>query len=264
MENKAISFRFLAAFSYFVMVITNIFTNIIPLNGKTTGQISDMYPTLIAPAGYTFAIWGVIYVLLFAFIIFQLQRFDTNNGKLDPSIMRQIRILYITSSFANAVWIFAWHYEFIAFSLMLMIVILFCLIIINKILSEEVLNKKESLLLSLPFGVYYGWITIATVANTATLLVSISWRGFGITEEQWTVLILIITYLIATYRTHQNHNIGYCLTIIWALIGIGVKNYSSYLLGGQNRSIVITTVIGVILMTLLTIYSICIKKKKLI
>ena len=205
-------------------LFVNFLANALPINGKTTAELSDSYPNLFVPAGYVFAIWGVIYVLLSIFVVFQALPKNRNE-----EFHNQISGLFIISSLANSLWIFLWHYEQVLFSLITMLVLLVSLILIywrlEVGLNPVPLNVKLSV--HTPFSVYLGWITVATVANVTALLVSINWDGFGISETIWTLIVLSVATIIAIIIILQRKDIAYTLVPIWAFIGILIKQIES-------------------------------------
>ena len=136
MSNIDIYKKGLSVVSFLVMTAVNILAKLIPINGMTTGEISAKYPSLITPASYTFLIWIVIYVLLFFYIVYQLD-FTKKERTLPPKVFNIIRMLFILSCLCNTAWIFAWHYKYIALSLVLIISILICLSIINKYIAKR-------------------------------------------------------------------------------------------------------------------------------
>ena len=162
-------------------VIVNGLANALPLNNKTTGELSDQYPNLFVPAGLTFSIWGVIYVLLAIFVIYGLIvaiKKDTQKS----SFIDNIGILFFISCLANIGWIFAWHYEILPLSLFLMLLLLGSLITIYLRLR---IGKSDAIAIEkyfthLPVSVYLGWITVATIANITALLVNMNWNTFGL------------------------------------------------------------------------------------
>ncbi len=201
-------------------LFVNFLANTLPLNGKTTAELSDSYPNLFVPAGYVFAIWGVIYLLLTIFIAYQVLP-----KQRDDVFHEQISFLFIISSLANSAWIFLWHYEQVLLSVIVMLVLLMSLILIYWRL-EIGLNPiplKTKIALQIPFSVYLGWITIATVANVTAYLVSINWDGLGINETIWTIIILSVATIIAIIIILQRNDVAYTLVPIWAFIGIFFK-----------------------------------------
>lgn len=237
-EKKYTPVRVFAAITFFIMIAVNALANILPINDQTTGGVSESYPNLFAPAGYTFSIWGVIYILLFAYTIYQFGIFRGRSNISNADLLDKIGIFFIVSSIANSIWIFAWHYNVIWLSLLLMIVILISLIIIDREIPNTGLTFSERILVKIPFGIYFGWITVATIANITTFLVSIGWRGFGLQESAWTVIVLVIGFLIVTANMLRSKNIAYGLTIIWAYTGILIKHISPSGFNGDYPEII--------------------------
>ncbi|MCP8310070.1 MAG: hypothetical protein L6N94_01025 [Candidatus Methylarchaceae archaeon HK01M] len=200
------------------------------MNGRTQGEISDLYPSLITPANYVFSIWGFIYALLFIFIFYQA--LPKNREK---TFLSRIGYFFALSNIANVTWIFLWHYDYITLSLIPMFVLLGSLIAIYLRLQigKSDVPLKEKLFVHLPFSVYLGWITVAPIANVASALVSINWDGWGITEVNWTIIAIIIALIITLAVIFTRKDIAYSLVIIWALAGIAIKQM-------ENQSIVMT------------------------
>jgi hypothetical protein len=229
MENRREIFvRTLLSVSFLVMIVLNVLADLLPLGGRTTGQISDAYQTLFAPEGYTFLIWGLIYLLGAVHVLYQLGVFrgrsDPENGKL----LRSIAVLFSVSSLANAGWILAWHFNNIPLSMALMAVILILLMLIMEALRRKSLTTREKLLVRLPFSVYFGWITVATIANAAALLVSLGWDRWGLSESFWMVVMLIAGVLIGALWIHRARDLAYALVLIWAYAGILVKHFTTF------------------------------------
>lgn len=225
------------------MVAVNMLANALPINNLNTGQISDLYPNLFAPAGITFSIWGIIYLLLGAYSIYQLAFIKK---KAVQKVADKINPLVIFSSLFNTLWIFLWHYQLIGVSVIFITLILISLIRINDILRRENFNKKDYLLIKLPFSIYFGWITVATIANITVFLVSINWTGWGISEVLWTSIILIVGALIGLLRLFKDKNIAYGLVFIWAYLGIIIKHITT---NGYNSNypLIIATATGSII-----------------
>lgn len=254
--------RFFVVITFAIMVGINILANTLPINGQTTGEVSDSYPNLFAPAGYTFAIWGLIYLLLAAYSVYQLGIFKTSDIKADAKLLNRVGVLFAISSIANAIWIFAWHYNVIWLSLTLIITVLVLLISINEEIRKRNLSLKEKLLIKVPFSVYFGWITVATIANVTTFLVSIGWNGFGIPETIWTIIILLVGFIIASLVIVRDRNIAYALTVIWAYVGILVKHSSKAGFNGQYPSVISAASISIAFLVIVTLYSLFMRKNK--
>jgi hypothetical protein len=210
------------------------------LGGKNTAQISDTNPTLITPAGYVFSIWGVIYILLGIFVVFQA--LPSEKGK---DFQKRIGLLFVLSSLLNIAWLFLWQFEYLGLSVVLMFLLLATLISIYLRLKigRSTASLREKLAVHLPFSVYLGWITIASIANVTVALVSVNWDGFGISPETWATLVIIVALLITILVVATRKDVAYGLVIIWALVGIAVKQ-------SENQNIVMMTEIGAIIVAI--------------
>lgn len=253
--------KIITSITYLLMVIVNALANILPINGVNTGQVSDSYPNLFAPAGLTFSIWGLIYLLLALYTLYQIGLFQGNKKTVKFELLYKINILFSISSIANVFWIFSWHYFLIPLSMFLIVVILFCLIRMNQLTSQEQFTSKEKIFIRLPFSIYFGWITVATIANATALLVYFGWKGIGVSESIWTVLVIIIGMLIGSVTLFKNRDIAYGLVLIWAYLGIYIKHSSTSGFSNQYPA-VMYTVIACIAIFIITIVYIQFSKKK--
>ncbi len=249
--------------TFLTMIIVNALANTLPINGLSTGQISDSYPNLFAPAGLTFAIWGIIYFLLGGYTLYHLGLFRDNSATANTELLNKIGIIFSVSSIANAAWVFSWHYQQFPLSMLLMIVILVCLILINQTLKDEQLSQRENLFVRLPFSVYFGWITVATIANATVLLVSLGWRDVVFSEATWAVIIIFVGFIIGATTMLKNRDIAYGLVIVWAYAGILLKHISPEGFGGQYTTIIATTIICIFLLLLCVTYIFMSKKKNM-
>ena len=227
-------------------VVVNGLATSLPINNKTTGELSDQYPNLFVPAGLTFSIWGPIYILLAIFTIYSVIIAIKKDAK--GSFINKIGILFFLSCIANMGWIFAWHYEIVPLSLVIMLLLLGLLLAIYMRLGvgKKGPAKKEQYLVHLPFSVYLGWITIATIANVTALLVDVIWNRFGISEQFWAVAVIIVGIAIALSVLLRRQDIYYCLVVDWALLGILIKRLASSI---PAQSVIIITIIGLVLIT---------------
>lgn len=240
LSTKAI--RLITIIAFVIMIIANALANILPINGLNTGQISNSYPNLFAPASITFSIWVIIYILLGIYSIYQI--YALKNSETDEDFLNEIDFYFIISSLANALWIIAWHYLIIWLSLIHMLLILVCLININTLIQKKSLDQKVSKVISLPFGIYFGWITVATIANVTTFLVSINWNGFGIPDYIWTIVVLITGLIIGSVTTYKIKNLFYNLVFIWAYTGILIKHIQKSGFGANYLSVIVTLLIS--------------------
>ena len=200
-------------------VFINILSNALPLNGRTAGEISDSFDVLFVPAGYVFSIWSVIYLGLLAYAIYQFLPAQRENPRL-----RQIGWWFVLSGVANSSWIFLWHYDYVALSVVAMLVLLISLlnIYLRLGIGKTAVTRAERWLVHLPFSVYLGWITVATIANITVFLFDINWDGFGISPAIWTVIMLAVATVVAGLMAATRRDIAYLLVLVWAFAGIGV------------------------------------------
>jgi hypothetical protein len=242
-----LSFLNLAAF--IATVAVNALASILPLNNKDTGQLSDQYPNLFVPSGLTFSIWGLIYLLLGIYVIYQII-ISFRETKGNRGFIEKIGLLFIISSVLNIGWIFAWHYEIVWLSLILMVLLFASLLAIYLRLNigKSNANTLEKFLVHIGFSIYLGWITIATIANVTATLVNYGWNGFGLSEQFWAVLVIAVGIIIAISVLFSRNDIFYCLVVDWAILGILLKR-----LGDTQTpalSIIITTIVGIALITI--------------
>ncbi|MGM0368074.1 MAG: hypothetical protein ACQEP2_05795 [Actinomycetota bacterium] len=258
MENKPlrIFLSFLNLVGFLGVIVVNALANILPINNKTTGELSDLYPNLFVPAGLTFSIWGIIYILLGVFIIYQIViSIKGSNGQF----VEKISIFFFASSVLNIGWIFAWHYEVVILSLAIMLLLAASLIIIYLRLNigKSKAANIEKFLVHIPFSVYLGWITIATIANVTAVLVDIGWNGFGLSQQFWTVLVIAVGIIIAFATLFIRNDIYYCLVVDWALLGILLKRLNANIM---VQSVIIASIVGLVLITIGIIIQIIRKK----
>jgi len=208
--------RYINILFFAVMIVMNYLANALPLNGKTTGELSDSFPNLFVPAGVTFSIWGVIYLLLLVFCVIQ---FNSSN----QAVINRIGWLFAASCILNALWIVAWHYSRLPLSVIIMLGLLVSLIWINISLKDLPFG-----LIKAAFGIYLGWICIATIANVTGLLVANNWNGFGLSDETWTVIMIFTGALITVGALWRLDNPFIGLSVVWAFAGIMIKRQVDY------------------------------------
>jgi hypothetical protein len=255
-NTKYLKFLVLAAF--ILMVGVNGMANALPINGITTGELSDMYPNLFTPVGLTFSIWGLIYLLLGAYTVYLFLRKETSKEK--SKAFDEINKYFIISSVLNASWIIAWHYQIIWLSLLIMLGLLVSLIKIADTINKTKFDRNEKLITKAPFGIYFGWITIATIANITVFLVDLGWNGFGIPDYIWMTVILFTGVIIASVRAIYDRNIFYALVPVWAYLGIFIKHTSTSGFNSMYPQVIFAVVISLIALIALNGYLIISKK----
>ena len=204
-----------------ILTITiNGLANALPLNGLTTGEISDSFETYFVPAGYVFSIWGLIYIGLIAFAIYQALPAQRENQRL-----ARIGWWVVVGNLANAAWIFFWHYQIFALTVVAMVTLLVSLLFtyIGLRSDEDNIQPAERWFAQVPFSIYLGWISVATIANISDVLYFFNWGQIGISAEIWMVIILLVVAILAWAMSLRQKDIAYLTVLLWALAGIGVK-----------------------------------------
>lgn len=207
----------------------NIWSNLFPLNGLNIGAVSNTFfaDVQIIPANYAFAIWGVIYLGLFAFGIYQLLPAQRQNPRF-----RRVDYLLVAACVAQAIWVFLFLSRLFALSVVAMLAILLSLVgvylglgapqrLAPSATPKE--SRQEQWFVRLPISIYLGWITVATVVNIASALEAANWDGWGIPSTIWTIALMGVSAAIAAVILLQRRDTAYALVIIWSLVAIGVR-----------------------------------------
>ena len=208
-------------FALGAVITVNALANIIPIGGNTTGELSDQYPSLFTPAGYVFSIWGLIYLLLAVFIVYQALPSQKDNPRL-----RRLGYAFAWSCLFNFGWIFAWHFEIIWLSELFMLGLLASLILCYERLGigKTAVSTTEWLTTRLPFSVYLGWITVATVANTSVLLLELG-ADIDWVAPLWAAIAIAAAVVIGYLVVRQRGDVPYALVLVWAFVGIAVAQW---------------------------------------
>lgn len=237
-------------------LIMNGLSNTGTFNKKTVGQVSNGLETLFAPAGYAFAIWGVIYILLIMFVGYLWFAWLKHK---DDTQLSQTGIWFALSSIANGSWILAWLYGNIGVSVVLMLILLVSLIVMTVKLRLKIWKAPKEIIINVlwPIGIYLGWIIVATVANIAAFLVSINWQGDFFSEQTWTIVMIIAAVAIYLLLIYFRNLREAALVGIWALIAIAVKHWL------VQPAIVITAIISSVVLLIAIILNVLIKSNVL-
>jgi len=219
--NKDTLRQALTLLAVIVVIAINILAVTLPLNGLNTGEISDRFDIYFVPAGYVFSIWSLIYLGLIAYAIFQALPAQKENPRLSS-----IGYLFILSCLANITWLFLWHYEVFLFTLLAMLALLLSLIAIYLRLDvgRVKVSPGEKWSVHIPFSIYLGWITVATIANATQLLYYLGWNGWGISPEVWTMIMLAAGVIISAVMSLTRVDISYSLVLVWAYVGIAIEH----------------------------------------
>lgn len=244
---KGLTRRIFVLLAFAGMVIVNWMATVGKINGIATAAVSDKHFTMFTPMGYTFAIWGIIYLFLAVYVLYQLIAKDRS----EEGAQSKIAFWFVLSSIANAGWLFMWHYDKIIFSVIIMGVLLFCLINILSLIFGLNRVSGSTIGLEIPFGLYCGWITVATVANLSVMLVDLGWERLGISEFVLTIILLAVAAFTAVAVAGETRNIAYPLAVIWGLFGVMSRYIGSFQLDWTNQSMWIVFVIGFSVLILL-------------
>jgi len=217
--NKDLFRQFAVIFTTLFTLISNALANALPLNNRTTGEISDSFGVYFVPAGYVFSIWGVIYLGLLAYTVVH-----SLPSKRSDQTFRKSGWWVALSSVLNGAWIYLWHYGLYAATLVVIVALLAVLLVIYLRLNigRRTFKTIETWTLAVPISLYLGWITVAPIAN-ATAVLSLVWDGAPLSGQTWTVVLLAAGVVIAGLMAFTRSDIAYLLVLIWAFSGISVR-----------------------------------------
>jgi len=245
------SLKILNALSLAVTIIVNYLSNTGFFNGKTIADVSDKYVNYFTPAGFTFSIWGLIYLGLIAFIIYTF----TKNAK--EHVITRTGWWFIISCIANCSWIVAWLYDYTGLSVLILFIQLICLlaIIVKNYMGTRSASFSERCFVWIPFSLYGGWLTVALIADVAAYLTKINWTGFGIAEATWCMMMIWVAGLIHVYVAWKRRLYWFSIVGVWALAGIAFAN--------EDVSNIKNTAITVAIIIFIVILVVLFSKKKL-
>ena len=213
---------FLNLLGLIIVIAVNALANILPINGLNTGQISGFYPNYFVPAGFTFGIWGIIYILLIGFVVFSIAISFGAGDAASEKIMQAISFTFQITCLLNAGWILAWHYLQLGFSLVIMVglLVFLCKIFLRIQDLERPSKASYKFWLQQPFVVYLAWISVATIANVTALLVGIGWQGGFLSPDIWSTAMIIIGFALGNYFIIHYKKYFYAFVLSWAFFGI--------------------------------------------
>ena len=207
-----------------IALTVNILASTLPLNGQNTGEISDRFQVYFVPAGYVFAIWGIIYIGWIAFTIFQFRRDQKESPRL-----RKLGYLFALSGIFNAAWLFTWHYNYFGLGVIVMLGLLGLLIAsyLSLNVNRVSVTTAERWSVDIPFSVYLGWISVATIANVTDWLYLVGWNGFGIAAQTWAVIMLVVASVVGLLMALTRRDAAYLLVFVWSFVGIALKQVTA-------------------------------------
>jgi len=218
----------LNSISVLFVIAINYISQLFKLNNTTIGEISKRYDNLFTPAGYAFAIWGLIFLLLIGYAIFQMRRAFFSNKNTD--FILQTGYWFAIANFLNAFWVLAFVYDFTGLSVLIMIGILYSLIkiVINTNMERWDAPIEIISFVWWPICFYSGWISVATIANISAYLTKLKWSGAFLSEVQWTIVMIVVAVVINLIITYKRNMREFAIVGVWALIAIYVRHQSNY------------------------------------
>ena len=220
--------------AFILVIVVNVLSNALPINGQSMPEISAKYPSLFTPAGFTFAIWSVIYLGLLAYVIYQaLPSQRTNPG------LAAISKLFVANCVLNAAWIYLWHYDLLVLSVLCMFAILVTLVLIyRKLAAIEEASLAQRIVVHVPFALYTAWITVASIANISAWQINSGWDDVGLSAVDWTILKLAVAGTIGTIMVVKRGDIAFVLVVAWAAWGIASKQVDTQAVVGAATVLV--------------------------
>lgn len=205
-----------------LVLAVNALANILPINGYNTGQISALYPNYFVPAGFTFSIWGVIYLLLIGFVFCSLFAAFGKFNDAAKACIEKAGPYFLITCVLNAGWILAWHYLYLGISLAIMIAFLITLLLLY--IAIRPMKNQMPLFYRLwvyhAFVVYLAWICVATIANVTAFLVGFGWQGEPLSAQTWSMIMILVALVLGTFMVGKQKQPAFGFVLAWAFWGI--------------------------------------------
>ena len=213
--------------SVIFVIAVNYVSQALRLNDTTIGEISKKYDNLFTPADYAFAIWGIIFLGLFAYAIFQIRR--AFFSKKESPFIEQTGYWFVLTNLLNAAWVLAFVYNYTGLSVLIMLGILFSLIkiILNTNMERWDAPIEVIAFVWWPICLYSGWIAVATIANVSAYLTKIGWDGFGLGDQEWTIIMITIATLLNIIMIWKRNMREFAIVGVWSLTAIFVRHHNS-------------------------------------
>jgi hypothetical protein len=239
--------RLLALASFVFVLVMNAVGSALPLKGLSVGEVSDKYDTLFAPIDFTFGIWGLIYLGLTIYTFIQLTT--------DTKVITAITPWFIAANILNGSWIISWRLELLWLSALILAALLFTLYKINKATTAQKADLTTTFTIRIPFAIYFGWVTVATIANISSYLVQLGYQEglLGLSAPSWTIVILVVATLIGTATALVNSSPSYSLVLVWAYFGIYSRHTSPFEWNFQYPSIILATQVLMVVLALVSV-----------
>jgi tryptophan-rich sensory protein len=255
--------QFLVVFGIVSLIVMNYLSNTGVFGGQTNGDVSNKYHTLVTPAGYAFSIWGIIFLGLLAYAVYQALPSQRENPRF-----RAAGWWVVLNAFCNAIWSPLFNNEQIGLALLVILVMLFTLVIIEQrllarphvsvvapdldaTLPESAATPTETWLARIPFSIYFGWLTVATILNVAVYLKATEFSLMGLSEPTWAMAVLVVGLVVGAFVFNRYRSVAYILVFAWAYIAIAVEQQGY----GQIQVIAGAGAIGAVLLAIAGIIS---------
>jgi len=216
----------LNAVAFLVQLCMTVLIQLKQVSDYTVGEVSEKYPSLFTPAGITFSIWGIIYLSLAVFCLYHIASAWAKPANHPANIATErMGEWFILANLAAAFWLLSWVYEEIGLSVTLIFIQLLCLVAIHQRLGmyDTRAGAASRWLTQFPLSIYFGWITIATMANVSSYLNATPWDGWGLDPVDWTTILIGVAVFIAILVMAIRRNVLFGLVIAWGLYGIILK-----------------------------------------
>lgn len=194
----------------------NTIYNVLGIPGDSVKTVSDRYMTLFTPAGYAFAIWGIIYLAFIIYAVYQLlpaQRYVRFfDSMVWPLMLANILCMLWQVVFRNYL---------IGGSVVVILATLLTAVYMRVMVQNETHGKNTWL--AVPFSLFLGWICVATIANIASWLVATGWNGGDTGPVLWTVIMLCAALLTGIIISLAYRDFIVPIVVAWALAAIYVE-----------------------------------------
>lgn len=236
-----------------LVLAVNGLANILPINGYNTGQISALYPNFFVPAGFTFSIWGVIYILLIGFVFCSLFAAFGNFNDAAKACIEKAGPYFLITCVLNAGWIVAWHYLYLGISLAIMVVLL--VVLLRLYIAIRPMKSQMPFFYRLwvfhAFVVYLAWICVATIANVTALLVGVGWQGEPLTPQVWSMIMILVGLVLGIFMVGKQKQPAFGFVLAWAFWGIySAQSAGSRMIGltaGSSLSFILSLTVAMLL-----------------
>lgn len=233
--------------SLLAILFINYFVGTGSFAEKTVGEVSSQYPTLITPAAYAFSIWGLIYLLLIAFVGYQ---WFSYYKRKDPYSVQRAGLWFTMANIANGCWVIAWVNEALGLSVIIMLLLLFSLVCLVKSLELEIWDAPLRIIAFVwwPICIYTGWIILATVTNVAVFLKSQGWVEGVLSPQIWAVIALVLASLLYLWLTYHRNMREAAIVGVWGLIAIAYKQWEN------DQAVALTALIAAAVLLIYTVF----------